>query len=247
MRKLAIATGKGGTAKSTTAVSLAAALATSGHRVLLLDLDVQGQASLMLGAGKGDGAAQLIMGEIGADEAVRQVRPNLWLLPGSQRLAQATQFISHQDFQADLVLSRAMEPCEGRFHIVIADTAPGWSPLLINALVYVGQVMSPVSMESLAVDGLTSFMEAIAPIRQATGLELRYVLPTFYDRRVKKSDELLGQLRQHFASRLCRPIRYSARLSEAPAFGRTIFEHAPDDRGAADYSHLARYVDEQAA
>ena len=130
----------------------------------------------------------------------------------------------------------------GRFHAVIADTAPGWSPLLINALVYADEVLAPVSMEALAVDGLTTFLEAVRPIQQATNLDVRWVLPTFYDRRVRKSDELLGQLRGHFADRCCRPIRYSARLSEAPAFGRTIFEHAPDDRGAEDYRQLAQEV-----
>lgn len=242
MQKIAVATSKGGTGKSTTAVSLAAALAATGKRVLLLDLDTQGQASVMLGAKKDDGAARLIIGDAPADGVVTQARDNLWLMTGGQMLAQATQHIARQDFQSELVLTQALEPVAGRFHAVIADTAPGWSPLLINALVYADEVLAPVSMEALAVDGLTTFLEAVRPIQQATNLEVRWVLPTFYDRRVRKSDELLGQLRVHFAERCCQPIRYSARLSEAPAFGRTIFEHAPDDRGAEDYAQLAQAV-----
>ena len=162
-------------------------------------------------------------------------------------MAQTMQHIARQDFLSEQVLSTVMEPCEGRFHFVILDTAPGWSPLLINGLVYVDQVLDPVSMEALAVDGLTAFLEAIRPTQKSTDLEVKYVLPTFYDRRVRKSDELLHQLREHFVDRLCHPIRYSARLSEPPAFGRTICEHAPKDHGAEDYQQLSRHVHGKAA
>ena len=108
MQKIAVATSKGGTGKSTTAVSLAAALAATGKRVLLLDLDTQGQASVMLGAPKDDGAARLIIGDATADEAVTQARDNLWLMAGGQMLAQATQHIARQDFQSELVLTQAL-------------------------------------------------------------------------------------------------------------------------------------------
>ena len=115
--------------------------------------------------------------------------------------------------------------------------------MTVNVLFYTGEVICPVSMEALSVDGLGVFLQSIAPIEQQRRknrerFEVKYILPTFLDGRVKKSQEILEQLNLHFKERLCNPIRYSVRLSEAPAFGKTIFEHAPRDRGAVDYAKL---------
>ena len=240
MRNIAVANAKGGVAKTTTAVHLGAALAKKDKRVLLVDTDSQGHCGTMLGVDSTDGLAALLLGETDLPNVVIEARENLWLLPGSHALTKANQDIARRDFQPERVLAKALEPAGPKFHFCIFDCAPGWSPLLVNALVAANEVLSPVSMEALAVDGLGSFLKATEPIREATGLEIRHVLPTFYDLRVKKSKQLLKQLEQAFDGRLCQPIRYSVRLSEAPAWRQLVWEYEPGDRAGDDYRALAR-------
>ena len=243
MRKISISLSKGGVAKTTTAVNLAYGLAEAGDRVLLIDSDTQGQCSKMLGIEPGPGLAELIAGELEAQQAIIEARPGgLWLLRGGQGLAASKRLIAQKEFRSEAVLSEALEPYQGYFDYVLLDTSPGWDSLTVNVLFYVDEVLCPVSLEALSVDGFLTFLKSIEPIQKHKKVPIRYVLPTFQDGRVKKSQELLGQLSEHFAERLCEPIRYSARVSEAPAYGQTIFEYAGKDRGAEDYAKLVGRV-----
>jgi len=115
--------------------------------------------------------------------------------------------------------------------------------LSVNALFYADEVLSPVSLEVMTLQSLLDFTQSLAAIqRYHPELALRYVLPTFLDRRVRKSDEILAQLAGHFGERVCAPIRYNVRLSEAPGYGLTIFEYAPHSPGADDYRALAERI-----
>ncbi len=100
-----------------------------------------------------------------------------------------------------------------------------------------------MALEVMALQGLIDFRRHLESIRRYhAGLELRYVLPTFMDRRVRKSDEIYTQLGAYFTQQLCAPVRYNVRLSEAPGFGQTIFEYAPRSYGAQDYQALAERI-----
>ena len=239
MRKIAIALSKGGVAKTTTAVHLAWKLAAEGRKVLLIDTDTQAQCSKLLGVEPGKGLAELLDGE--SIEPV-EVREDLCFLAGSQRLAQVKRLIAREDIRGEEFLSVRLERFEGQFDFVILDTAPGWDSLSVNVLFYAGEILCPVSMESLAVDGFLSFLENIEQIKRYRDISVSLVLPTFLDGRVKKSRQILEQLQVYFGERVCDPIRYSVNLSRSPAYGKTVFEYAPGDRGAADYSRLARRV-----
>ena len=115
--------------------------------------------------------------------------------------------------------------------------------MTINALFYADEVLAPVALEVMALQGLLDFRRHLDSIqRYHPELSLRYVLPTFMDRRVRKSDEIYGQLATYFAAQLCPPVRYNVRLSEAPGYGQTIFEYAPRSHGAADYQALAERI-----
>ena len=114
---------------------------------------------------------------------------------------------------------------------------------MVNALFYATEVLIPVSLEIMALQGLIEFRQSVAPIqRYHQALTIRYILPTFMDRRVKKSEEILGQLNAHFGDKVCAPIRYNVRLSEAPGYGQTIYEYAPRSPGAQDYEALTERV-----
>jgi len=244
VRKIAVILTKGGTGKSTTAVNLAAGLASNGHRVLLVDTDTQGQASVMLGVKPQVGLAQFIEEEMAPEDAIIQARDNLFLLAGDHTLAGLKRTISVKDFGGEKVLTEALAPLRRKFDYVIMDTAPGWDPLTVNVLFYAEEILVPVSMEVLSLQGLIEFEQRIKPIQKYhPRLSLRYVLPTLVDGRVRKSAEILGQLRSYYKSQLCDPIHYNVRVSEAPGFGQTIFEFAPRSVGAQDYQKLIERIE----
>lgn len=243
MRKIAIALSKGGVGKTTTAVNLAAGLALAGSRVLLIDVDTQGQAAKALGLAPPAGLAELTAGEVGVEAAITPARENLDLVAGGRGLASLKRLITRKDFGGEQTLAEALAPLDGRYDFTVLDTAPGWDALSINALFYAQEVLSPVSLEVMTLQSLQDFIQSLAAIqRYRPELALRYVLPTFLDRRVRKSDEILAQLAGHYGTRLCDPIRYNVRLSEAPGYGQTIFEYASHSAGADDYRRLTERI-----
>lgn len=243
MRKIAIALSKGGVGKTTTAVNLATGLALAGHRVLLVDVDTQGQTAKHLGCAPSLGLAEVAANEAAPEQALTKARDNLDLLGGGRGLVSLKRLITRKDFGGEQTLTEALAPLDDVYDFVILDTAPGWDALSVNALFYATEVLTPVSLEVMTLQSLLDFNQSLAAVqRYHAKLALRYVLPTFHDRRVRKSDEILAQLDTHFGARLCAPIRYNVRLSEAPGYGQTIFEFAPHSPGADDYRALAERI-----
>jgi chromosome partitioning protein len=243
MERIAIALSKGGVGKTTTAVNLAAGLSRRGKRVLLVDVDTQGQAARSLGCSPTAGLAEVVNGDVDLDGALTVARDNLWLLAGGRALAGLKRVITRKDFGGEATLIEALGPVDARFDYVILDTAPGWDALTINVLFYANSVLAPVSLEIMTLQGLMEFSHSLAAIQKyRSDLQLRYILPTFFDRRVRKSDEILAQLQAYFGERVCAPIRYNVRLSEAPGYGQVIFEYAPNSIGAQDYETLTERI-----
>ncbi len=248
MRRIAVALSKGGVGKTTTAVNLAAGLARQGRSVLLIDMDTQGQAARMLGVQPQASLAEVLNEATPVEEALVEARPKLWLLPGGRALAGLKRIIDRKDFGGERTVSEALAPLDGRYEYAIVDTAPGWDVLTVNALFFAEEILTPVALEAMSLQGLAEFGQSLQAIqRYHQTLCLRYVLPTFLDRRVRQSGALLEQLRNHYADRVCAPIRYNVRLSEAPGFGRTVFEYAANSTGAQDYLALTERImqDEQ--
>lgn len=242
-RTIGVSLSKGGVGKTTTAVNLAAGLALIGKKVLLIDTDTQGQASFILGLKPKAGLTELVTGELSADEVLTPARDNLSLLAGGRSLAGIKRLIDRKDFGGEMTLCEALKPLEDRFDFVIVDTSPGWDPLTVNVLFYVTELMTPVSLEVMTIQGLTEFLKSIAAIQKyRKDINLKYIVPTFHDKRVKKSDNILARMREIYEDRICDPIRYNVKLSETPAYGKTIFEFAPDSTGAEDYMKLVRRV-----
>ena len=243
MRKIAVALTKGGVGKTTTAVNVAAGLANAGQRVLLIDVDTQGQAGKMLGCQPTIGLAELAAGNAAPDQAIVPARENLWLLGGGKSLAGLKMLIARKEFGAERTLAEALSSLENKYDFVVLDSAPGWDALTVNVLFYAREVLSPVSLEVMTLQGLSDFAQSLASIqRYHPDLNLTYIVPTFFDRRVKKSDEIFAQLQTYYPSQVCTPIRYSVRLSEAPGYAQTIFEFAPHSPGAEDYAALTERI-----
>ena len=242
MRKIAIANRKGGVGKTTTAVNLAHGLAMTGERVLLVDTDTQAYCSRLLGVDPEHGLAELIEGNVPPSEAQIEAREGLFLLAGSRRLEKVLENVSERGFAVDLILTEALKPYEGQYDFVILDTAPGFSRFSVNVIFYADELLIPVSMEILALDGFNNFLDEIGTMTKYTDIEVRYIVPTFYDRRVSKSDEILEHLQEHFGGLVTAPIRYSTRLSEAPAWGKTVYEIARRERVSQDYKSLSEAI-----
>jgi len=243
MRRIAIALAKGGVGKTTTAINLAAGLTKQGRQVLLVDMDTQGQVAKSLGVQPAAGLAEMVTEGLDPDQALVQARQGMWLLAGGRSLAGLKRAIDRKDFGGEQTLTEALAPLEGRFDLVLLDTAPAWDTLVVNALFYASEVLIPVSLEVMALQGMIEFVRALGPIQKYhSSLAIRYIVPTFMDRRVKKSDEILAQLRGYYPDLVCDPIRYNVRLSEAPGYSQTIFEYAPHSSGAQDYQLLTERI-----
>ncbi len=243
MRKIAVSLSKGGVGKTTTAINLAHGLALAGERVLLVDCDTQGQSAKALGIQSDIGLADLLTEKLKPEETLVEARESLWVLAGGRALAGAKREVDRRTFGGEMALSEALEPFEGKFDYVILDTAPSLDILSINVLFYGHEVMTPVSPDVLTLHGVIEFQQSIMGVQKYhKGLVVKYIVPTFYDLRVKKSQEILEQLRIYFPEQLCEPIKYNVRLSEAPGFGQTIFEYDPKSTGAMGYRALTEKV-----
>src|SRR5512139_2672236 len=166
MRKIAVALSKGGVGKTTTAVNLAAGLAMSGRRVLLVDVDTQGQAAKLLGCAPAVGLAEVAGGDAAPQEAVTAAREHLDLMAGGRGLATLKRLITRKDFGGEQTLSEALAPLDGAYDFAILDTAPGWDALSVNALFYAEEVLAPVSLEVMTLQSLLDFNQSLAAVQR---------------------------------------------------------------------------------
>lgn len=238
-RNLAITISKGGVGKTTTAVNLSHALARAGRRILLVDTDTQGQVTRSLGISPPKTLFDFYEGN---NEAIFEARENLYVLAGGDDIRKFKRDIERADYQGEKVLSKTLAPLNDFFSYIIVDTEPSWSPLSFNVLTFADELICPVQLEVLSVDGLALFLNRAISVLNDSGGDLSYIIPTMHDARLAQTEEILAQLKGAYGERLTHPIRQNVRLSEAPAHGKTIFEYAPTSRGAEDYGRLAKRV-----
>jgi chromosome partitioning protein len=247
MKILAVANQKGGVGKTTTSVNLSAGLAARGQRVLLIDLDPQGNASSALGA-ELENPPTLYGPLTGTAEINSCLTPtrlaNLSLVAANLDLAGLEIEVARMDDHLGQ-LRRALEPLRqsSAFDFAILDCPPSLGILMTNALVAADQLLVPVQCEYYALEGLGKLMFVMGQIRESganPGLTLAGLLMTMFDARTKLAAAVVDDVRDHFQEVLFSTvIPRTVRLSEAPSFGRTIFEHDPQGTGAAAYGKLA--------
>ncbi len=247
MKILAVANQKGGVGKTTTSVNLSAALAAQGQRVLLLDLDPQGNATSALGADEKSLPTLYgpLTGACGIHDCIVPTRlENLSLIGANLDLAGLEIVVARMDDHL-LQLRHALQPLRDAagFDFVILDCPPSLGILMTNALVAADQLLVPVQCEYYALEGLGKLMFVMGQIRDSGAnptLSLAGLVMTMFDARTNLSAAVVNDVREHFQEVLFTTlIPRSVRLSEAPSFGRTILEHDPHGAGAAAYTALA--------
>lgn len=243
-RKIAVLNQKGGTGKTTTAVSVAAGLAEAGQKTLLVDLDAQGNVAVSLGI-KGEAAIYYLMVEGKLPPGcVTNVGENLDVITSNETLAAVEIYLARLDGGRDRLLSQRLGPLVRGYDFVILDCAPALSLLNQNALTFADDVLVPVSCDYLSLVGVKQVVKTLKNVNEILlhPVHLMGVLPTFYDMRNKIAREALKSLHGHFGEKVLPPIRANIRLKEAPSHRKTIFDYDPKSSGAADYRRVVQWI-----
>ncbi len=235
-RVLSVFNHKGGTAKTTTAVSISAGLAKQGKRVLLVDTDSQGNVATSLHLKFERSLYHVIVMGLEYQEAVTEARPGLDVLPANETLAAAELYLSGRK-QRDRVLRHRLSRARNAYDFIIVDCSPSLSLLNQNALVMSDAVLCPVACDYLSLVGVRQVLRTMRHVNQFLRhpVELWGVLPTMYDARARVCREAYETLREHFGARCLEPVRHAAKVKEAPSQGQTLFEYAPLSPAMADY------------
>ncbi len=247
-RILAVANQKGGVGKTTTAVNLGAALAELGYRVLVVDLDPQGNATTGLGIDARSfelSMYDVLMRDVSLEDAVEPTSmKNLFVAPATIDLAGA-EIELVPSFSRELKLRRALEAVSGDFEFILIDCPPSLGLITVNGLAAADEVLVPIQCEYYALEGLGQLLRNVHLVQANLNdkLEVSTIVLTMYDARTKLAEQVADEVRTHFGNKVCRNvIPRTVRISEAPSFGQPITVFDPTSRGAIAYRELAKEV-----
>ncbi|HEY0368843.1 MAG TPA: ParA family protein [Chthoniobacterales bacterium] len=247
MKIIAVANQKGGVGKTTTAVNLSCALAQKGERVLLIDLDPQANATSSLGMQEIEGESLydvLLGGAAIADKILPTRIDRMFMVPADLDLAGAEIEIARMQNHLTR-LATTLEPLrvDNSFDFILLDCPPSLGILMTNALAAADELLTPIQCEFFALEGLVKIVRVVEQIRDSGAndrVEIGGIVMTMFDARTNLSGQVVAEVREHFSTRVYETvIPRTVRLSEAPSFGKTIFEYANSGSGARAYRSLA--------
>ncbi len=252
-RVMAVANQKGGVGKTTTAINLGAALAELGFRVLIIDLDPQGNATTGLGVNARNlesSVYDVVLHDVAIEDCIEPTNlRNLFVVPATIDLAGA-EIELVPVLSRETRLKRALESVLPDFDFLLIDCPPSLGLLTINALSAADEVLVPIQCEYYALEGLGQLLNNIERVRTNLNpsLNISTIVMTMFDARTRLAEQVVDEVRQHFGPRVCKTVvPRTVRLSEAPSFGQPIIVFDPTSRGAVAYRELAKEVSGGAA
>ncbi len=242
MRKICVINYKGGTGKTSTAVNMSHGFALRGFKVLLIDSDPQGSSGYHLGVTARHTLYDLIMGKSPVEGCVVRARKNLDMICANEHMFPAELALAQLE-KREMVLTKRLSGLR-RYDFVVFDCAPAMNLVNQNILLYCDDLVIPVSMEYLSLMGVRQLLNNIKIVNKLfkKTFDRTVVVPTFFDKRSKKSADVLKSLKRVFPKSVVSPIRVCGALSEAPGVKRTVFEYDPHSTGAEDYYKVIEEV-----
>ena len=258
MRTIAVLNQKGGVGKTTTVVNTAAALATMGFKVVVIDLDPQSHLTIHLGVEPRtieSGSYGVLIRQAQFEREILLVRPNLWLLPANINLVGAeSELIT--EVGRETILREAIGTVEDKFDYIFIDCPPSLSLLTLNALAAAGEILIPIQPHFLALQGFGKLLQTVELVNRRINpsLKVKGILLCMFDSRTSLSGEVKADIERFLdnahgsnnawaeARILPTFIRRNIKLAEAPSYGKTIFEYEKNCHGAEDYKKVAEYL-----
>ena len=242
MRKICIINQKGGVGKTTTTVNLSAGLSQMKKKVLVIDLDPQGNINTNLCVHSEKNMYHLLVDGVDPRKCIVHVTEYLHVIPSDCSLHQAELILSGRPSR-ETILRRAMADIHD-YDYILVDCPPSINLLNQNALLFAQEAFIPAATEYLSLDAVRKMESSIKELNELFNHNLRIsmIIPTLYDRRIKSCIQILGDMKKGYSDLVTTPICINSKLKEAPGKGMTIFDHAKNSRGAKDYMRLTEKV-----